>query len=125
MPAHVFTLMLALAASPAPAAASTASCPLAGVRIVEASNFTLPDDVHATHGRVRFLVDIGSDGRVRRTVLAESSGDAAVDAAATKALGEFRFAAPTHSCVAVSSAGSHVWELPAEALAPASSSPAA
>ncbi|HEY6236806.1 MAG TPA: hypothetical protein VIW69_17025 [Candidatus Elarobacter sp.] len=128
-----FLTAVMLAASPAPSPQSVpaplAGCPRENVRVVEESNFEFPETARPTHERVRFLLDLGSDGRIRRTVLAESSGDAAVDAAAEKAVGEFRYAAPTAGCVSTSSVWSQYWRMPAEALASpapgASSSPAA
>jgi hypothetical protein len=69
-----------LATSPAPAPAPVrspaAECPRERVRVIEESNFEFPEDAQPTHERVRFLVDLGSDGRIRRTATAESSGDA-------------------------------------------------
>src|ERR1700681_1940537 len=98
----VAVLAALVAASPVPAPAPSGACPRENVRVVEESNFALPDTVRATHDRVRFLVDIGSDGRVRRIGKVETSGDASCDVAAEKALGEFRFAAPTANCVSAS-----------------------
>src|ERR1700681_4195681 len=105
----VAVLAALVAASPVPAPASSAACPRENVRVVEESNFELPETVRATHDRVRFLLHIGSDGRVRRMAKVESSGDAAVDAAAEKALGEFRFAAATANCVSASGLWSQWW----------------
>jgi TonB family protein len=124
--------MVLAAASPAPAPtrAPAAGCPRENVRIIEESNFEFPENGHPTHGRVRFLIDLGSDGRIRRSALVESSGDATVDAAAAKAVGEFRYAAPTAGCVSTSAVWSAYWRMPPEALASpapdagASSSPA-
>jgi TonB family protein len=116
---------LALAASPPPAIVrgATAACPRAPGHVIEESQLEFPENAHPTHERVRFLVDLGSDGRVRRLSMVESSGDAAVDAAAAKALGEYRFAVPTSGCVSTSSAISRWWNVPPEALV--SPSPAA
>jgi len=108
---------LAPPAATAPVLAPAAGCPRENTRIVEESNFEFPENAHPTHERVRFLLDLGSDGRVRRTALAESSGDAAVDAAAAKAVGEFRFTAPTAKCVSTSTVASQYWRMPPEALA--------
>jgi outer membrane biosynthesis protein TonB len=126
-------VLFAASSTPAPAAtvpAAYAGCPRENVRIIEESNFEFPENAHPTHERVRFLLDLGSDGRIRRTALAESSGDATIDAAAAKAVGEFRYAAPTAGCVSTSTVTSQYWRMPAEALASpapdaaASSSPA-
>jgi TonB family protein len=108
--------VLVFAATPAPARAPIAACPNHDVRAVEKARFDLPEDAHPTHDRVRFLVDVGSDGRIRRTVIAESSGDAAVDAAAASALAQFRFEAPTRDCVSASTTWSQGWWIPREAL---------
>jgi TonB family protein len=118
-------LLAWIAAGPAPAPSGV--CSRENVRVVEESNFVLPDTVRATHDRVRFLLDIGSDGRVRRMAKVESSGDGALDAAAEKALGEFRFAAPTVNCVSASSVWSQWWSVPPEAIVqpPAASAAAA
>jgi TonB family protein len=70
---------------------------------------------------VRILADVGSDGRIRRTVIADSSGDAAVDAAAATALAAFRFEAPTAHCVSASTTWPQTWLIPAEALVPPAS----
>jgi TonB family protein len=108
-----------LAASPAPGNVhgSAAACPREPGRIIQESQSEFPQDAHPTHERIRFLVDLGSDGRVRRSSMVESSGDAALDAAAAKALAEFRFAVPTAGCVSTSSAISRWWNVPKEALA--------
>jgi TonB family protein len=105
-----------LAASSAPARAR-AACPNHDVRAIEKGRLEAPEDVHPTHERMRFLVDVGSDGRIRRTVIAESSGDAALDAAAASALAQFRFEAPTRDCVSASTTWSQGWVVPHEVLA--------
>ncbi|MDP9105592.1 MAG: hypothetical protein M3N49_06635 [Candidatus Eremiobacteraeota bacterium] len=110
-------ILAAAAPAPVPVRAPAAACPRENVRVIEESNFELPENAHATHERVRFLLDLGSDGRIRRTTLAESSGDAAVDAAAAKAVGEFRYAAPTAGCVSTSTVWSQYWRMPPEVLA--------
>jgi TonB family protein len=102
---------------PAPVRGPAAACPRENVRIIEESNFEFPENAHPTHERVRFLIDLGSDGRIRRSALVESSGDATVDAAAAKAAGEFRYAAPTAGCVSTSAVWSAYWKMPPEALA--------
>jgi TonB family protein len=119
-------LALVLAASPAPArtAPASSSCPTERTRLIEESNFVFPDGAHATHQRVRFLIDVGSDGRIRRSALVESSGDASVDAAAAKAIAEFRYGPPSYACVAMSTIASQWWDIPPDALAPSSPSPA-
>ncbi|MDQ6925088.1 MAG: energy transducer TonB, partial [Candidatus Eremiobacteraeota bacterium] len=97
---------------------------------IEESRLEVPPDAHPTHERMRFLVDLGSDGRIRRLAAVESSGDAAVDAAAAKALARYRFALPSSGCVTTSSGTARTWSIPPEVLASpspatgASSSPA-
>jgi TonB family protein len=118
----VAILAVLVVTSPAPA---SAACPRANVRVVEEANFAFPEMSHPLHDKVRFLLDIGSDGRVRRVAKVESSGDAAVDAAAEKALGEYRFAAATANCVSASSVWSQWWDMPAEAIGSPSPSAAA
>jgi TonB family protein len=63
--------------------------------------FSAPDgpNIHTTNRRVRFLIDIGSDGRERRVAMVESSGDATVDAAALAAVHNMRFAPPLQNCI--------------------------
>ena len=106
-------------ASPAPVSGtgSTAACPREAGHVIQESQLEFPQDAHPTHDRVRFLIDLGSDGRVRRSSMVESTGDAALDAAAAKALAEYRFAVPTYGCVSSSSALSRYWTVPREALA--------
>lgn len=108
-----------LAASPSPATVrgATTACPVERGHIIEESQLEFPQDAHPTHERVRFLVDLGSDGRVRRSSMVESSGDAAVDAAAATALAGYRFAVPSAGCVSTSSAISRWWNVPPQALA--------
>ena len=109
-----------LAASPAPSAvrAPAADCPRENGHIIEESKLR-----RFRRTRTRrtiacdFSLDLGSDGRVRRTALAESSGDASVDAAAAKAVTEFRYAAPSIGCVSTSTVSSQWWRMPPEALA--------
>src|SRR6266851_1327781 len=107
-----------IAAAPPRVPVTAASCPAQAIRIVEESNFAYPQSARQTNGRVRFLVDLGSDGRIRRTVVVESSGDAAIDAAAGQALNQFRFAPPSMRCVAASSVASWWWDLSSETIAP-------
>jgi TonB family protein len=124
---EMFAAVLLAAASPAavPAAQSTAACPRTRGRVLESVTPMFPDGAHPTNARVSFLLDLGSDGRVRRVVMAESSGDAAVDDAAAKAIGQYRFAPATAACVSASSAVSRYFTLPPEALAspPADAAP--
>lgn len=120
----ILGVVIAAAATPMPQAQSTAACPREPVRIVEESNFTLPDEAHPTNDAVRFALDIGSDGRVRRTVLTESSGDPAIDAAAAQALTQFRFAAPTFGCLATSTVTSQFWQFPADMVSAPTPAPA-
>ena len=110
----ILGVVIAAAATPIPQAQTAAACPREPVRAIEESNFILPPDPHATHDTVRFTLDIGADGRLRRSVLTESSGDPAIDAAAAQALTQFRFAAPTFGCVATSTTWSWFWRLPDE-----------
>ena len=113
----MFASLLVAAASPAPLPGSIAACPRAEARIIQDSNFTMPDNARPTRSRVWFALDIGSDGRVRRSAMVESSGDAAVDELAAKAVAEWRFAPQTGACMSTSTAWSHGWEMPAESIA--------
>jgi TonB family protein len=79
-----------------------ASCPASDVRVVATSAPVVPVNIHPTNRRTRFLIDIGSDGQLRRSAMTESSGDAAFDAAALEAVKRFRFASPTQGCISTS-----------------------
>lgn len=116
-----FILGVVIAASPTPfpQARAVAACPREPPRVIEESNLTLTPEERPTNAHVRFALDLGSDGRLRRAVLVESSGDSAIDAAAAQALKQFRFAAPTFGCVSVSANWSWYWRFPDEVLATA------
>ena len=116
-------VLFAAAAPPAAVRGSTAACPRERGHVIEESQLEVPPDAHPTNTRMRFLVDLGSDGRIRRIAAVESSGDASVDAAAAKALAQYRFALPSGGCVTTSSVTARTWSIPPEALA--SPSPAA
>lgn len=115
---------LAVAATPVPAAESAASCAREPVRVVEESTFTFPENAHPTRDRMRFLIDLGSDGRIRRIATVESSGDTVLDGIGAKAVGDIRFAAPTAGCVSASTVWSWYWRIPAEAIVAPPASPA-
>jgi len=129
----ILGVVIAAAATPISHTQSAAACPREATHVIEKANFTLSPDARATNGYVRFALDIGSDGRLRRAFLTESSGDPAVDAAAAQALTQFRFAAPSMGCVAVSTVWSWFWRFsdddvnpvtPAPSPAPPSPTPA-
>jgi TonB family protein len=128
MIAGLFAVVMLVASSApasAPARPAAANCPREMGRVIEESQVEFPQNAHPTHDRVRFLLDLGSDGRIRRLALVESSGDAAVDEVAAKSLAEYRFAAPSFACVTSSSVISRWWNIPPEVLAspePAASS---
>jgi TonB family protein len=112
--------------APAPVRGATAACPHENGHVIEESQVEFPPNAHPTHERVRFLLDLGSDGRIRRSAMVESSGDGAVDAAAAKALADYRFTVPTAGCVSTSSALSRWWDIPPQLLAsPSPAEPAA
>jgi len=102
-------LSVALAAS----APSFAGCPTQNVRPLTAASPRLPADAHPTRDSLRLLFDIGSDGRVRRVAVAESSGDPEVDVAAAEALAHFTYSPPSYRCVSVSTGATQVWHIPA------------
>ena len=81
----------------------------------------VPAAPHPTHPRVAYLIDLGSDGRIRRYALVESSGDPAVDAAAGKAVAATRFAPPTVRCISVSTVVRRYWDVPVEPPEPPAS----
>jgi TonB family protein len=116
-----FIAAVVLFATPPPASApvrsAAADCPREMARVIEESPVEFPPNAHPTHDRVRFLLDLGSDGRIRRLALVESSGDAAVDELVGKSLAEDRFAAPSSGCVTSSTVFSRWWNIPAEELA--------
>ena len=117
------------AASPPPATVRSpfAGCPRGNTRVIGKAPLDFPENARPTHERVLFLLDLGSDGRIRRSAMTESSGDAAIDAAAAKAVAEYRFAPPTMGCVAASSVWRAWWDMPPAALAsalPAEADPA-
>jgi TonB family protein len=98
MIAFVLAHMIAAAADAACGADSPAHVTLPPV-------FSAPDgpNIHTTNRRVRFLIDIGSDGRERRVGMVESSGDATVDAAALAAVHNMRFAPSLQNCISATS----------------------
>ncbi len=99
------------------AAPSIARCARSPARLVSELHPTLPANARATHPRVGFAIDLGSDGSVRRIVTIESSGDAGIDDAVLAAVEHARFDAPTFSCMASSAAILQTIDLPAEVLA--------
>ena len=120
-------LFAAASAAPPPARSPFGGCARATTRVIGKARLDFPENARPTHERVRFLLDLGSDGRIRRTAMVESSGDAAVDAAAATAVAEYRFAPPTMGCVAASSTWSPWWDMPPATLAsapPAEADPA-
>jgi len=99
----MLALFLATMVAAAGEPAYLAACPVEQTRVLSASTPVVPDNIHPTNRRARFLIDIGSDGRIRRTAMTESSGDAVFDAAALDALARFRFGAPSQGCISTSS----------------------
>jgi len=94
-----------------------ASCPAEQTRVISTSAPIAPDDIHPTNRRVRVLIDLGSDGRIRQAAITESSGDAVFDAAALDAAKRFRFAPPTQGCISTSSVVPEEFNVPLIALA--------
>ena len=99
MLAFVFAHLLALAGEPA----YLASCPTESGRNVQQAVLNPPENIHPTNRRVRFFLDLGSDGRVRRAAIVESSGDPTFDASALDAVKTEKFAAPSQNCITASS----------------------
>jgi TonB family protein len=93
-----------------------ASCPAEQTRVLASSTVVAPDGIHPTNRRVRFFLDLGSDGRLRHAAMTESSGDATFDAAALDALGRFRFAPPSQGCISTSSVVPEEFNVPLLAL---------
>jgi TonB family protein len=113
MLAFFLSTIIAAAAQPA----YLASCPDEQPRVISSSAPIAPDNIHPTNRRVRLLLDLGSDGRLRHAAVVESSGDAAFDAAAVEAAGRFRFAPPTQGCISTSSVVPEDFNVPLLALA--------
>jgi TonB family protein len=107
---HALILSHAIAAAGEPA--YLASCPAEAGRIVQPAVWIAPDDVHATNRRARFFVDLGSDGRVRRVALVESSGDARFDGKAQAALEQEKFAPGSQNCISTSSVTPQSFDVP-------------
>lgn len=113
----MFAFLLATLIAAAAEPAYLASCPAEPGRVISSSTPIAPDNIHPTNRRVRLLLDLGSDGRLRRAAVVESSGDAAFDAAALEAAGRFRFAPPTQGCISMSSVAPEDFNVPLLALA--------
>jgi TonB family protein len=88
------------------------ACPQTEPRVVVGAVLTPLDGLHPTNRRARFLLDIGSDGRVRRAGMVESSGDARFDAAALAAADQMRFAPPSEGCISPSSVAPESFDVP-------------
>jgi TonB family protein len=103
-----------------------ASCPKTPGGLVSPAVWVPPDDIHATNRRARFFIDLGSDGRVRRAAVVESSGDARFDAAAQAAImSSAKYAAPSQNCITTSSVTMESFNVPLISLvtpAPANAS---
>jgi len=103
------------------------SCPQSEARVLIGPVFNPPDGIHPTNRRARFLLDIGSDGRVRRAAMTESSGDATFDGAALAAAEQIKFVPPSEACISPSSVAPESFDVPLIALArpaPGGSGPA-
>ena len=111
--AFVLATLIAAAGEPA----YLASCPASDTRVLGTSAPIVPDNIHPTNRRARMLLDIGSDGEIRRAALTESSGDGVFDAAALDAAKRFRFAAPTQGCISTSAVVPEEFNVPLLALA--------
>jgi TonB family protein len=94
--------------------------------VLSASQPIEPDNIHPTNRRVRVLLDVGSDGVLRRSAVTESSGDAVFDAAVLDAVKRFRFAPPAQGCISTSFVVPEDFNVPLISLArpvPGSSGP--
>jgi TonB family protein len=92
--------------------ASAAACPNVDPRIVIPALFVPPDGTHPTNRYVRFELDLGSDGRIRRVAMTESSGDPTFDADALAAAKAIRFAPPEQGCISTSFVAPQTFEVP-------------
>ena len=124
--------MLALLISPLLVAAAPgvpaylASCPTVPGSVLQQAAWVPPEIVRATNRRVRFYVDLGSDGHIRRVAVVESSGDPNFDTAAQAGLRTEKFAPPMQNCIATSSVTSASFNVPLISLVtppPAGASP--
>lgn len=79
-----------------------AACPAQQFRVLGTSTPIVGDNIHPTNRQAKFLLDVGSDGAIRRAALTESSGDATFDQAALEAAQRFRFSAPSQGCISTS-----------------------
>jgi TonB family protein len=113
----MFALFLSTLIAAAGEPAYLASCPDQQARVISTSEPIAPDNIHPTNRRVRLLLDLGSDGRLRHAAITESSGDATFDAAAIDAAGRFRFSPPTQGCISTSSVVPEDFNVPLLALA--------
>lgn len=112
--AFVLSALIAAAGEPA----YLASCPAEPGRVLATAPVPVSDDsIHPTNRRARFFLDLGSDGRIRRAALVESSGDATFDAAALVAVKLFRFAPPSQGCMSSSSVLPEDFNVPLISLA--------
>ena len=113
--------MLALAFAHLIAAATNGygACTDVQAHVLTQAVFSPPDNVHPTNRHVKFLIDLGSDGRERRVAMIESSGDATFDAAALAAARAMTFAGPTQNCVSTSSVAPQTFDVPLISLATA------
>jgi TonB family protein len=112
--------MLAFVLSSLVAAAAPAypdSCPQSDARVLVGAVLNPPDSIHPTNRRARFLLDVGSDGRVRRAAMTESSGDATFDADALAAAKQMTFVPPQEACLSPSSVAPESFDVPLLALA--------
>jgi TonB family protein len=121
----MFALLFAplLAAATAGMPAYAAACPERNAQMLAGAMLVPPDGIHPTNRRARFLLDLGSDGRIRRAALVESSGDAAFDGAALKAAGRIVFAPSSQGCISPSSVVPESFDVPLIVLAHPAANP--
>ena len=85
------------------APAYTAACPNEPTRVLALSQPVVPDTLHPTNRRARYLVDLGSNGEIRRIGMIESSGDPVFDQAGHDALARSTFTPQMQGCISTSS----------------------
>ena len=114
--------MFAFVLAPLLAAAAPnygAACPMQNPAVARQPIFVAPENIHPTYRQARFLIDVGSDGKVRRVALTQSTGDATFDDAALTAAKNMTFLPPSQGCISTSFTAPQSFQVPLISLLPA------